>query len=137
MTVDLTKLKAGDSVRILDSVIEVERIWYKPFNVMIKFKNHYDAMHYFTNGKYNDDGRDTPFDILEIIPAPFDWDKVKQGDAFEWHDGEIVYFIAHDFTNEKAVITTRLSCKVLSDLKFCLKQNLTPRPDIPNAKRGV
>jgi hypothetical protein len=34
------------------------------------------------NGKYGIE-RDCPFDIIDVIPAPFDWDTVKQGMGFK------------------------------------------------------
>ena len=136
MTVDLTKLKAGDSVRILDSVLEVEEIVdYRGNSFELTFKNHETKMEYYKDGQYFKNP--SIMDILEIIPAPFDWGKVEQGDAFEHRDGKILYFVAHDFLDERFAITaeTRNDKKELIVAQFYKRSDLTPRPDIPNAKK--
>lgn len=131
MTVDLTKLKAGDSVRILDSVLEVEEIVdYRGNSFELTFKNHETKMEYYKDGQYFKNPSIT--DILEIIPAPFDWNKVEQGDAFKKPNGDIRYFLSHDWRDETLAIIVNDTCESASYYK---KNELTPRPDIPNAKK--
>lgn len=126
MTVDLTKLKAGDSVRILDSVLDVENIVdYRSSSFELTFKNHETKMEYYKDGQYF--VNPSIMDILEIIPAPFDWSKVKQGDAFENALGYVVYFVAQDWFNKEVVLSVD---KTFGYPSFQYKDELKPRPDL-------
>lgn len=137
MTVDLTKLKAGDSVKLRCGVVlKIERDT-KPHAVgtYVDFKGGEQMLYYFLHNAGLDAHLTTPFDILEIIHTPFDWDKVEQGDAFENGDKEVVYFVAHDFLDVNFALMGEVYDNKLAATTFWRKDKLTPRLDILNAKK--
>jgi len=96
MTVDLSKLKAGYTVKFRCGG---EAVVYTNHNGRILFfdKNNDDYVEYSEGGFIGLD-KEHPFDIIEIIPAAFDWDTVKYKDAFIKGYGSPgpVYFLCHD-----------------------------------------
>lgn len=132
MTVDLTKLKAGDSVKLhCGGVLQASSVGLPT----IMFKDYDTSLNYFVSGNYR--GNEThPLDIIEIIPAPFDWSKVEQGDAFEEPNGNTVYFIANDYLFEGCVFIVGEEREDKPRTAHSYEKDwLTPRPDIPNAKK--
>ena len=130
MTVDFTKLKAGDSVvfrntgnAIFESISAFGEVRFKGYDVTF--------LYIIDTGRF-DDNKNHPLDILEIIPAPFDWGKVEQGDAFEDTRGKVMHFISSDWFNKDMVLLVDNKC---AHPDYRDKVELTPRPDIPNAKK--
>jgi hypothetical protein len=84
---------------------------------------------YHTDGSLNgSEDFVSPFDIIRIEKAPFDWSTAKQGMAFNHNsNGTLFYFVAHDFSNEVyAVMTEDSSCAYFRGYK---KKNLTRAPE--------
>jgi hypothetical protein len=108
MTVDLSKLQAGDTVEFLcggravienliplgDSLIEVDFEGYSAF---------FD---------YRKDGTlsatvEGPFDIIAIHKKPFDWANVKAGDKFKYTNsnalGRLEFVAMHPYSDGTAI----------------------------------
>ncbi len=65
-------------------------------------------------------------DIMEIIPAVFDWATVKPGMAFDDGDGLIKIFVAKSLLNQGRCVTCSLNH---DSLKYSLKSALTRAPE--------
>ncbi len=95
MTIDMTKIRPGCILPCRDRVVEsVRRDGGVDYPYYITFKGG-------SAGWFNELGRlnlkdESLFDITSIIEPPFDWDKVKPGDAFEHPDLGLVYYIGPD-----------------------------------------
>lgn len=131
MKVNLKELKAGDTVKLLTSDLEVDGVLVKGDIVEISFKGFTTIFAYYKNGRF-DDSEKTPFDIIEIIPAPFDWSTVKAGDAFIDEEGKICWYAYpfHKLPEHVIIYTDRNikygeACRPRSNFK----ENLTRAPE--------
>ena len=132
--IDLSTLKKGDKVKFrCGGEVVVEDIRdEKSAIVYILASNTSEYMGYFTNGFYFYD-RTTPFDIIEIIPAPFDWNTIEHGMAFNYKgvaaDG-IVYYIGQHLTDKSRVV---VECRYTNGLHTIYDgvaiKNLTRAPE--------
>lgn len=95
------------------------------------FKLAYDH----STGSYSPAGL-SPLDIIRIEKPAFDWSKAKQGMAFLDMEGEIRYFVAHDFLSEKRVVVT--NSKLCVSFSNHYKNELTrvPEHDLDIVKEG-
>ena len=82
--IDLSTLKAGDTVKFRaggeSEVVEISKNTHDTIAISLSPENDED-MEWFKNGSYLFKSGH-PFDIVEIIAKPFNWDDVKPGDAF-------------------------------------------------------
>lgn len=86
MTIDLTKLKVGDTVKFrcggqsIANMVEKSTVSDSFF---IGFYDNSSGVSYNKAGDYT--VCESPFDIIEVIPlvVPFDWSTVKRGMAFK------------------------------------------------------
>jgi len=118
--VDISKLYRGQKVKFRCGGESVISHYCTPEGGIF-FEDHC----YGQGIKYQNDGRldrsDTynngdeihPFDIIEIIPKPFDWDTVKTGDAFtHTYGNESTYWFVgwnpHDLHAKKMCLTKRV-----------------------------
>lgn len=98
MTVDLTKLKAGDTVHFRcggSAVVESHPRWYCHGAQWLMFNG--KERQFDNNGNYwigSHDGKD-PFDIIRIEPKAFDWDEVKAGMGFMYDERPVRYMGHH------------------------------------------
>lgn len=99
MKVDLRKAKAGDTVKFrCGGEAVVKKIKIIDGNIYIYFDNKDDAYGYFKNG-VRKLANDYLLEIIEVIPAPFDWNTAKKGMAFKYtKDGGIYWFISNPLT---------------------------------------
>jgi len=87
MTVDLSKLKAGDTVHFrCGGSAEVKTVKVLalmcPVEIELKGSTHGSLM-WFKNGCFDEEDSSTdPFDIIRIEPKPFDWKDAKPGMGF-------------------------------------------------------
>ncbi len=89
MTVDLSKLQAGDEVELRNGA--TVKIW----NILrgSDYAIEYCGCSYEFVYNKDGEGRNTGngFDIIAIHPKPFNWDEVEWGQAFEDEDGVWIY----------------------------------------------
>lgn len=112
MTVDLSKAKAGDTVHFrcggsatIKQPIDGDFLW---------FDGDCQRRAYKTNGQHSMMvAWESPFDIIRIEPAPFDWKDVKPGMCFTVNkvahgcsDGVKVWYIGPDISFNGFVIVT-------------------------------
>jgi len=131
--IDLNKVKEGDAVKFRCGGEAVVREINKPGSnsYVVRFNDYedYASSLFQPNGvKHNRSIFTTPFDIIEIIPAPFDWADVKAGMAFENEAGEIYYFRCLDFESDTFVIASTHNIKA-SSVSFCCKSGITRSPE--------
>ena len=112
MTIDFSKMNEGDKVKfksggevVIEAISGQER-----YNGIYSFI----FRGYSGDFVYNPDGRigsmpsgDSPFDIVEIIEKPFDWNTVENGMAFEYiieGDPEpgLYYYVAPCLESERS-----------------------------------
>ncbi len=104
--VDLTKLKAGDTVKfrcggeaVVNIITDDEKAFFNcPFGILFEGMGiHLQPATYTKNGKMYS-SLSTPFDIVEITPVRFNWDDIKVGMCFHWEGSpdKTAYFIAKD-----------------------------------------
>lgn len=94
MKVDLSKLEGGQTVKFFCGGEAVPEDVYEADNgVYLKFKGS-RSTYYYCNGSFQA-GQKHPFDIIEIVPKPFDWDTVEPGMAFshEHGAGETYFYV--------------------------------------------
>lgn len=82
---------------------------------------------WYPNGEYCN-GEMHPFDIVEIIPEPFNWDDVKWGMGFESKDkGSAYYYIGDSIRGKNMVVVQSV---VDNDYIFRVRRdNLTRAPE--------
>lgn len=139
MTVDLRTLEKGDTVHFRGTF--KTEVYCKVENndgtIGLGLGNCPYFTGYHTDGSLNgSEDFVSPFDIIRIEKAPFDWITAKQGMAFKYKDSSLLYFVAHAFESEDRVVMARDShC---SAIWTPLKENLTPAPehDLDIAKGG-
>jgi len=124
--IDLSTLKEGDTVKfraggeaVVDYGFHVDVEWF-----------YWERLSWKHNGHHQCGISDTPFDIVEIIAKPFNWDDVKNGDAFvdDLHE-DVVYYIGRDYTDSDWVVckgNARDGCT--NGLFFHTKSTLTRAP---------
>lgn len=92
--VDLSKLKAGYMVKFLcGGEAEIQNVpnlcEHRIDLIFTKEPSH--AYNYMHDGSMTGAYGPRMFDIIEIIPAGFDWDTVKPGMAFKWTSSDYIY----------------------------------------------
>lgn len=103
--IDLSTLKKGDTVKLRGGgELRAKKDSLLSGNSCELSFHGYDATFYFFNDGSFSGMNDTPFDIIEIIPAAFDWDDVEQGMAFMNDCGDVYYYVADDFCNRGYVV---------------------------------
>jgi len=99
--IDLSTLKKGDTVKFRcggEYLLKHELIKNHELTV-IRFGGL--SINYKKNGDVYGENENHIFDIIEIIPTPFDWDNVEQGMAFRgFDDNSIVWYAASFYTKE-------------------------------------
>jgi len=145
MNIDFSKMNEGDTVRFKsggEAVIE-------GISGKGKYHGSYGLIFQGCEGdfQYSPDGRigtmptgSTPFDIVEIIPKPYDWNNVRAGDAFVHKEvegvhsdlnGKLIRFIGISPTNKSDVfeIDHNLNGGKLSLNWMPKRENLIYRPE--------
>jgi len=127
MTIDFSKMNEGDTVKFKSGgEVIIRRILGKKQyhgSYILTFEGCAQNFEYRPNGTIIFSAADnSPFDIVEIIPKPFDWDTLKNGMAFEYITGAdpepksgLYYYIApclnyknnHWFSSEHKQRTAR------------------------------
>lgn len=122
--IDLSKLKAGDTVKFrCGGKAVVKSIDYRYRQYSIVFEDEEDSWDYHFGGFFIP-SEPCLIDIIEIIPKPFDWSDAKPGMAFEQgRDKILVYFLGYHpvkpfrlfFIGEEAITAESFSVKAASD----------------------
>lgn len=119
MTVDISKIKAGDTVEIVIDEAGIAR-----------FREFQPAFFY-------------SHEIIAHKPKPFDWKDARPGMAFKLYgSNRIVWYIAPDFTGRKGgyhLFTLESSFADLEDIGFYSQFDAirAPEHDLPCAKEGA
>ena len=133
MTIDLSTLKKDDTVKFRDggeAVVEDADI--RCGLIHITFKGYYKSVCYlFRNkGRVGNNG-ELLLDIIEIIPAPINWDDVKPGNRFIHDRGHIITYIGEPLYNYKDIGYGVFSENSLGDTyKLYKKKELSPFYDL-------
>jgi hypothetical protein len=112
MEVDLSKAKAGDTVKFRCGgqavVYAVEKSAHKGY-MRLYFDGEHTLRMYTVCGLMKADN-ETLLDITEVIPAPevFDWNCARWGQAFQYHEDICIYLGKHPKTPDKQFIIYRL-----------------------------
>lgn len=107
MTVDLSKARAGEKVRFRCGGEAKILFVIEPNFFRLSMVGGFTAVRYGENGSSCDSSL---LDIIEIIPASFDWKTVKPGMAFKYDHGmvtpgKLVHFVGwHLECNKTAVV---------------------------------
>ena len=131
--IDLSTLKKGDTVKIRcggEAVVSEIHISHTGnFNITVNDSCY--SLSWYKDGTkiLNMDW----LDIIEIIPAPFDWDTVEQGMAFEYKgdisDGIVYYIGKHLTDNSRVVIYCRHANNFETIYDGVSIKNLTRAPE--------
>ena len=127
--VDLSKLKTRDTVKFqCGGEAEIRKVYdISAHRINLIFteepNHHYNYMH---DGSLTGAWGPRIFDIIEIIPAAFDWATVKPRMAFDDGEGLIRLYIGESLTNSSRCVTCSLT---YDNLKFTLKSYLTRAPE--------
>ena len=116
MAVDLSNARKGDTVKFrCGGEVEIDSVERKDARWHIAFGNRYQW-------SYNADGTDDlnptyepleggPFDIVELIKAPFDWSAARPGMAFYPHaeakPADIIFYVGRACILDGALMQTR------------------------------
>ena len=139
MTIDFSKMNEGDKVKFLcGGEATIEKISGKG-----KYHGDYKIKFLGYIGKwiYAPSGRADPeilslWDVIEIIPKPFDWNEAKYKDAFIRNGGENpIYYLCSNPDNEDKVYVGYFSKNYdcLYNSFDVLKSEITraPEQDLP------
>lgn len=97
--IDLKTLKAGDTVKFRCGgevvVRAINEAGHRSFNHGLRFIGQADSMNYNNSGLCggSNDSGNSPFDIVEIIPAPFDFNYIRWGMAFTHNTFPLIHYI--------------------------------------------
>ena len=105
MIVDLGKLEVGHTVKFRNGGEDIVARMEDSRNVTwitIWFEGYSDDSCRISRSKSGAvfGAKEQPFDIIEVIPKPFDWKDVKRGMAFRYRDN-IVYYIAPNLNYQR------------------------------------
>ena len=110
MTVDLSAVKAGDTVKFrCGGKAVVKSIGYSTGSYEIEFDG-CTIDSWFNDGSFYGNPKKHSIDIIEIIPAPFDWSDVKQGMGFIVN-GNIAEYIGWCYSTGQHVFWLRGDCE--------------------------
>jgi hypothetical protein len=135
MITDIRKMPKGSTVKLrcggeLTNCYMIAD--YPPDNnnkIIIFSGDDYIGGDYKTNGKVFG-YLEHPLDIIEIIPPPFDWSDAKSGMCFIQENGEKVYFIGDDFSDERFIIVATKSLTMENaQVRHLAKAYLTRFPE--------
>jgi len=110
---DIKDIKVGDTVLIEAEVVKVEPDCKEGMAVRVKFGSH---------SRWLDNDL-----IKEVITKPFNWDDVKQREAFRGDKGSIRYYVAPDFDDDNRVVVS--DDNFCCELKSARKEYLTRTPE--------
>ena len=127
--VDLSKLKEGDTVKFRcggEAVVKVidntERGIYRyglTYEDAFMTATFSEGDRYQVNGSFQGTAVKHPFDIVEVIPAPFNWADVKPGMCFTGpYDDSLYYFIGRDPIDPNAHVFTEKDGRTISKASY-------------------
>ena len=134
MTVDLSKLKAGDTVHFRcggsAEIEQIELTEYTPYvHISLKGSTHGGLM-WFRNGRFDEEDSSTdPFDIIRMEPKPFNWKDAKPGMAFKY--GTVTFWcLCPDYSDDEcAVMTSNFDFIDDDNIRLIAKEELTRAPE--------
>ena len=134
MEVDLSTLEEGQTVKFRcggEAVVETvdKTISISDGIYHLHFEG-YGFDGFYKNGEHEISTEPSPFDIIEIIPKPFDWKDVKPGMAFLDNNKKPVWYVGPAWGVEKLVVICETREQYSSDdIKFNEKYYMVRIPE--------
>lgn len=128
-TVDLSKLKAGDTVHFQCGgflVVEEQNFYLYDQTVEIKFKGYDTYVSFYLNGKQSPYGG-FPFDIIRVEPA-FRWEDVRPGMGFMHETRGLCWYVGPSYSKPEELVVVG-TARGGGDYQSTFKEYLTPAPE--------
>ena len=103
--VDYSKIRAGDTVKFrCGGSAVVQEGYFFGHAAKLKFAGSDDSIHYDLTHH-----RTSVFDVVEVIPKPFEWKDLKPGMAFKYRE-QTVYYCFSDNRGTRHYSMESFSC---------------------------